>query len=553
MPNYSSRRSPIIAPEGHGIVAAGQPFAVSVGLQILREGGNAADAAVAVAAALQLTEPCSTGLGGDAFCLFYDAKTKKVSGINGSGRSPKNLTLDLCVETFKNEHLSTTEFPSIHGHSITVPGAAACWEETLKRYGTMPLASVLKPVISAAKHGVPISTITSHLWEKGMNVLKFFGDKSSWKELTIDSHAPKVGEVFKNPYLANVLQTMSDLGVKEGFYKGWVAESIINAAKSVGSLMEYSDLESNFAEYIDEPIFVDYNGVRVWEIPPNGQGITALLALNILSSIEASNKHDHLSVEYFHHLIESMRMAFADSRFYCADPSVVHVPIKELLSKRYANERAANIKEDKAATNIVHGYPSVGTDTVSFQIVDKEGNAISFINSNYAGFGTGLVPRNCGFTLQNRGSNFSLDPTSPNCVQPCKRPYHTIIPGLATRVSDSSLFATFSNMGGFQQPQGHLQLISHLVDHDADPQSAIDFPRWSIQGGDANGAIFFEKGIPHEVVEGLRKKGHKIGGYFVDGHDRSMFGRAHIIFKDSKTGLLVAGADGRGDGLAMYE
>lgn len=489
----------------HGMVACTQPLAAEAGLRILKAGGNAMDAAIATAAAMAVCEPCSTGLGGDAFALVYDAHTKKVEGLNASGRAPAALSLERAVAAAAP---GAAALPSLHAHCVTVPGAAAGWVDALERWGSgnFTLADVLAPAISLASEGFPVSPITAHNWAGGVKVLTHHGAASSSSELLIDgSRAPRAGEVFRNPGMARVLSLLASKG-KAGFYSGEVADAIAAAVTAAGGALAHSDLESH-ANTFPEPISVDYKGVRVWEIPPNGQGITALLALNTLSCLSASSGGatgeggctgigamrdaaqaagegaaaaaapepwlsvttprlpagsepfsalgGHNSPAYLHAHIEAMRLAFADSRWYVADPDVTHVPVAQLLSPAYAASRAAGVQPYAAAADVERGTPVAGTDTISFQVVDGQGNAVSFINSNFMGFGSGIVPEGCGFSLQNRGAGFSLTPGHPNVLRPGARPYHTIIPGLATWAADGSLFASFSNMGGYMvRPRG---------------------------------------------------------------------------------------------------
>ena len=534
MLKFNSRRSPVYGTRG--MVASSQPLASAAGLRILQRGGNAADAAVAVAAALQVTEPCSTGLGGDCFCLYFDAKTKTLSGINASGRAPAELSIDKLAELG-----ITGSLPPFSPHTVTVPGAAAGWVDTIEKFGTMTLREVLQPAIELAENGFPVSPITAVSWQRGVPQLLNgpYGD-----ELLINGRAPQAGEKIKLPTLANTLRELAEHG-KAGFYEGPIAEAIVELVQSMGSFMTLDDLKNHYNTY-DKPISINYRGIDVWELPPNGQGITALIALNILEEYDISS-FKHLSVEHLHLLIESLRLAFADTRWYVADPEKVAVPIQDLLSKDYAKRRSGLIDFDRANLNLARGDPFSSSDTVYFCVVDGEGNACSFINSNYMGFGTGLVPKGCGFTLQNRGANFSLDPEHPNCLEPNKRPYHTIIPGMMT--IDGELFGPFGVMGGFMQPQGHVQVITNLIDYEMNPQEALDAPRFCIIDGLSNGKVALEEGISIEVMSSLARKGHTVVP--TSGFARSIFGRGQIILRDPDTGVMIAGSDPRADGLAI--
>jgi gamma-glutamyltranspeptidase / glutathione hydrolase len=580
---FQSRRSPIVSM--NGAVASSQPLATEVGIRILHAGGNAADACVAIAAALNVTEPCSTGIGGDCFCLYYNAKTKVVSGLNASGRAPAALTLtkalqDLKVETDAEKDSVTSGngseiessqpdgLPARHVHTITVPGAAAGWVDTIETWGKLSLAQVLEPAITMAEKGVPIAPVTAIQWARSVDSLhsinKLHTDAKCPFVSNIGSDSagsaheqtaivgPVAGEIFKNPELANTFRKLAQHG-KSGFYQGAVAEAIVTCIERLGGCMSMSDLKSHDNTF-PEPIHVEHEGVNVWEIPPNGQGITALLGLNVLeAAVEQSGEKlaemKHNSAKYLHFLFESMRIAFADTRWYVADPDVVHVPIKELLSKEYAAKRAAKyFNVGKASVDVRHGSPVNSSSTVSFCVVDQDGNACSFINSNYMGFGSGVVPDGCGFTLQNRGANFSLQPDHPNCLAPGKRPYHTIIPGLATYADDGSLFGPFSVMGGFMQPQGHVQVMCNMLHFGMDPQTALDAPRFCIEDGTQSGMIGIEDGIPDSVLEELSSMGHRVKR--VSGFSRSLFGRGQIIRQDRRNGVLWSGSDPRADGCA---
>ena len=531
---FDSYRAPVYGKRG--IVASSQPLASEAGMRILQQGGNAADAAVATAAALNVTEPCSTGIGGDCFCLFFDNTKKRVFGINASGRSPSDLTLEIA-----SDHKKTGPFYPLSIHTITVPGAAAGWVDTIERFGTRDIVDVLTPAIELAEGGFPVAPFTAMAWKRSEQLIK----KGPYgEEMLLNGEAPKEGEIMKNPTLAQTFRTLAEHG-KEGFYEGRIADEIIELIQSLSGVMSLDDLKNHYNTY-DEPISANYNGVEVYEIPPNGQGITALIALNILEEFDIS-KMEHSSVEHLHVMIEAMRIAFADTRWYVADPDVVDVPIKELISKKYAADRRKLIDLTKATIDVEKGSPSASSSTVYFSVVDGEGNACSFINSNYMGFGTGLVPKGCGFTLQNRGANFSLEAGHPNVIAPNKRPYHTIIPGMATK--DDELYASFGVMGGFNQPQGHAQVIVNMVDYEMNPQQALNVPRFSIRDGTSGGAVALEEGIDVEVMSTLSRMGHNIVP--TSGLARMVFGRGQIIKRNPKTGVLCGGTSPRADGLAI--
>ena len=534
--SFHSRRSPVYS--RNGIVATSQPLATAAGLEILSKGGNAADAAVAAGAALNVTEPSSTGIGGDMFALYYSAETKQVAALNGSGRAPAALTL----ERLKQDGFSE-ELPPFHAHTVTVPGACAGWFDLIERHGSMSMAEILAPAIRLAREGFPVAPITSHSWQRGaQNQLR---SAPNGYELTIDGRGPQPGEIFRNPHLARTFETVAD-GGRDAFYQGEIAEVIVRVIQEAGGCMSAEDLASHVSTW-EEPISVTYRGLRVYECPPNGQGITALIALNVLEGFDLSSA-GLLSTERLHLMIEAMRLAFADARWYVADPQISPVPVAELLSKDYAAQRRKLIDRIRVTIDPKYGTPVNSSNTVYLSVVDKFGNACSFINSNYWGFGTGIVPKGFGFTLQNRGHNFSLDPNHPNRLEPRKRPYHTIIPAMVTR-ADGSLFASYGVMGGFMQPQGHVQVLSALVDDGLDPQAALDLPRFCIDVEESGGRVALEDGIPESVVSQLEKLGHPV--YLVSGYDRSLFGRGQVILRDAETGVLCAGSDPRADGCAM--
>ena len=533
---FISRRSSVYG--RNGIVATSQPLATAAGLEILAKGGNAADAAVAAGAALNVTEPTSTGIGGDMFALYYAADTRRVSALNGSGRAPAALTLErLRKDGFAGE------LPPFHAHTVTVPGACVGWFDLIEKYGSLSMAEILAPAIRIASEGFPVAPLTSYSWQRGaQNQLR---SAPNGGELTIDGRGPGPGEIFRNPNLARTFEIVAS-GGKAAFYEGEIAEAIVSVIREAGGCMSVEDLNSHESTW-EEPISVTYRGLRVYECPPNGQGITALIALNLLEGFDLSALPS-LSIERLHLMIESMRLAFADSRWYVADPTFSNVPVEALLSKEYASERRKLIDAKHATIDPQHGTPVRTSNTVYLSVVDKFGNACSFINSNYWGFGTGIVPKGFGFTLQNRGHNFSLDPNHPNRLEPRKRPYHTIIPAMVTR-EDGSLYASYGVMGGFMQPQGHVQVLSALVDDGLDPQCALDLPRFCIEAEESGGRVAIEEGISAQVVSDLEKRGHPV--YTVSGYDRSLFGRGQVILRDPETGVLGAGSDPRADGCAM--
>eukprot|EP00850_Spirogloea_muscicola_P001341 SM000005S17138 [mRNA] locus=s5:336226:339832:- [translate_table: standard] len=573
--DFASRRSPVYGLRG--AVASSQPLASAAGLRILQAGGNAADAAVAMAAALNVTEPCSTGIGGDAFALWYDARRRAVESVQGNGRSPAALTLELAKERGCKHML-----PPLHAITVTVPGAAAAWADIVEKYGHLSLAEVLQPAIELAEGGYPVSPVTAAQWELGIPQL-LQGGPHAGDMLYEGTRAPRPGEVMRLPLLAKTFRALAAEG-KAGFYEGRVAAAIVEAVQALGGVLALEDLAAHRTAF-EAPICSTYRGLRVWEVPPPTQGVAALEALNIMEAYGDVGKLPRGSPEYLHIAIEAMRMAFADSLTHVADPFHAPCPTDDLLSKEYAASRAKLI-QTKQSVAIEAGLPTRpgGADTVYFAVVDGDGNGCSMINSNYWGFGTGIIPAGCGFTLQNRGHSFSLDAGHPNCVGPRKRPYHTIMPGLTTTSAPASgqgvagnteygnqttlkggdagdLHSVFGVMGGFMQPQGHMQVISNLVDFGLNPQAALDAPRFCIGGLPcleaghgphpvATSFFYLEDGPNRVAVAGaLRAMGHRVE--LATGAARVHFGRGQVILRDPKTGVLCAGSDPRADGCAM--
>ncbi len=538
-PAFNSYRSPVLA--RRGMVASSQPLASQAGLSILMQGGNAADAAVAVAAALNVTEPTSTGIGGDMFALFYDARTRRVTALNGSGRAPAALTIDLIQQQGLAQGDEIRD--PLHAHTVTVPGACAGWFDLIARHGTLSMKDIVAPAIHLAEEGFPVAPLTSFFWQRSAE--RRLNSTLGGQALTINGRGPRAGEIFRNPGLARTFRAVAE-GGKAAFYTGEIAQAIANVIQQAGGVMTTDDLAAHESTW-DEPISVLYRGLRVWECPPNGQGLAALLALNVLEGLDLAAR-DPLGADRWHLLIEAMRVAFADARWYVADPRFFDLPLAGLLATDYAAERRRLIDPHTATLDTRHGSPVAGSGTVYFCVVDGQGNACSFINSNYMGFGTGIVPAGWGFTLQNRGHNFSLDPAHPNALAPRKRPYHTIIPGLITR-ADGSLFGPFGVMGGFMQPQGHMQVVVALADDGLDPQAALDRLRFCIDPGAVGGTVNLEAGLPRSLVDELHRRGHPLRAD-VAGYERALFGRGQIIRREPD-GVLWGGSDPRADGCAL--
>ncbi len=385
---YDFTRSPVYG--RHGLVASSQPLATAAGLAILRQGGNAADAAVAVAAALNVTEPTSTGLGGDAFALYYDSETQKISALNGSGRAPAALSL----ERIQAEGLGSG-LPALHPYTITIPGACSAWCDLISQHGRLSISQVLQPAIRLAEEGFPVAPITAWFWQRSAEHL--LSKSLNGKEMLLKGKAPAAGEIFQNTGLGRTFREIAE-GGKEAFYQGGIARSITEVVQQAGGCMQATDLAAHTSTW-ENPIGVVYRRINIWECPPNGQGLATLLALNILSEF-AMDEIPALSAERLHLQIEAMRLAFVDAQAYVADPAFHPAPMQELLSKAYSCQRAALIQSKKVNPNLTHGAPQNHCDTVYFCVVDGSGNACSFINSNYMGFGTGNVPKGWGFTLQ---------------------------------------------------------------------------------------------------------------------------------------------------------
>ena len=529
--DFNSRRSMISA--ARGMVGASNPLAAQAGLNILRQGGNAADAAIATSAVMNVTEPGSCGIGGDCFALYFDAKTKKVTALNGSGRAPQALTLETV------QALGWQKMNPFHAHAVTVPGAVRGWHDLLERHGSMTLADVLADAIYYASEGYPTAPIFGLRWEKAEDFLR---NAVNAEEYLPQGKAPKPGQVVRLPGLANTLRAIAE-GGPDAFYSGPTADAIVSSIQEQGGLMTHEDLQNHHSTW-DEPISADYHGVTVYECPPNGQGLTALLALNIAASFDLKSLAWN-SPQRIHLMVESMRLAWADAHQYIADMSQAQVPLDTLLSKEYAQKRAQLI----SAKGTMNPPPTFGeippaSDTIYLSVVDGAGNACSFIKSLYMGFGVGIVAQGTGVWLQNRGAGFTLQAGHVNSLAPGKRPYHTIIPGLA--LQSGELWASFGLMGGFMQPQGHFQVISALVDDNLNPQEALNRPRWYIQNGEPGGDLLLEEGIPVKTMAALADRGHRIRP--VSGLNRGLFGRGQIIRYDSSARAMHGGSEPRADG-----
>ncbi|HUQ80228.1 MAG TPA: gamma-glutamyltransferase family protein, partial [Gemmatimonadaceae bacterium] len=492
-----------------GMVASSQRLASEAGAAILRRGGGAVDACVAMDAVLHVTEPASTGLGGDMFALVFEAPTRIISAINGSGRAPRARALG---DVARDER---GVIPAEHGDAVTVPGVCAGWFDLAARYATFSVAELLQPAIEIAESGFAVAPVSAALWDRNLAQLQS-------SELTIDGRAPRSGETFRNPPLAHVLRQIASSG-PGAFYRGEIAERVAAAARAAGGAMTADDLAAHRSTW-ETPISTRYGSASVWECPPNGQGLAALIGLAILAGTPlgpvGSAKRVHLQ-------IEALRLAFADARWFVTDPAFGTTPVRELLSPEYVRTRRLRIDPDRAATDVARGAPNGIPGTVYHCAVDAMGNACSYVSSHFAAFGSGIVPAGLGFPLQNRGCGFSLDPRHPNAFAPGKRPYHTIIPGMLTR-EDGTLWGPFGVMGGPMQPQGHLQVVNALVDDGASPQEALDRPRFFIEPEIDGGRVYLESGMPSDVADGLRARGHDVVAD-PPTYGRSMFGRGQVI------------------------
>jgi gamma-glutamyltranspeptidase/glutathione hydrolase len=525
---FPSRRSAILA--RRGMIATSQPLAAMAGLRVLMDGGNAADAAIAVAAMLNVVEPMSTGIGGDCFALFFDAATGQVTSLNGSGRAPAAFTLE------EAERRGLKELPLTGPLPVTVPGAASGWQALLDRFGTMTLAECLAPAIATARDGFPVSERISAGWQR--SAVKLAQDPEAAR---VYLPAPKPGDVHRQPDLARTFLTVAEGGAK-AFYEGELAARIAACVQSKGGYLTSGDLAVHTATW-EIPIRTVYRDAEVLEHPPNGQGLAALVALNLVEGYDLAGM-DYFEPARWHVMIEAMRLGMADAARYVADPALAQVPVTGLLSKHYAAQRRVLIRPDEAVKIVTPGQPE-HRDTVYLTVVDGQGNAVSFINSLYYGFGSGLVVPGTGICLQNRGACFNLEPGHPNALAGGKRPYHTIIPAMALR--QGSLWLSFGVMGGFMQPQGHLQVLTNLVDYGMNPQAALDAPRFRV---DERGglAVSVETGVPLATRKALMAMGHEVQSEptFTPG-----FGSGDIIARDARTGVLWGASDPRKDGCAV--
>lgn len=528
-----------------GMVATSHPLAAQVGLDVLRRGGNAVDAAIATSAALGVLEPTNCGIGGDLYALVWDARSGRLYGLNASGRAPWRATRSYFLER------GYKQIPTSGPLSWSVPGCVDGWDQLRQRFGTWSWRQLLEPSIDYAQKGAPVPEVIAGYWrsvermrDPGMRATFLLDDGSGRRR------APRAGEVFRNPDLAQSYRLIVEQG-RDAFYKGEIARRLVEFAQKVGGLWTAEDFARHSSEWV-EPVHTTYRGYEVWQIPPPGQGIAVLQMLNLLEHFELG-KLGPASADYWHLFIEAKKLAFADRARYYADPQFARVPVQELISKRYAAERLKQLDRHRARTDVPPGDPKLsGAETVYLCVVDKDRNCVSLIQSNYSGFGSGLAAPGTGFGIQNRGCLFALEENHPNRLEPGKRPFHTIIPAMVTR-QGKPVFV-FGVMGGDMQPQGQVQVLINLLDFGMNVQAAGEAPRLEHVGhptptglpGDPRGGIVrAEPGIPDEVLQQLEQRGHQVERVRVNG------GGYQGIWIDPQTNVLLGGSEARKDGLAI--
>ncbi|WP_342542714.1 gamma-glutamyltransferase family protein [Paenisporosarcina sp. FSL H8-0542] len=522
---FAAKRHTVFAKKG--MVATSQPLAAQAGLEILQKGGNAIDAAIATAAALTVVEPTSNGIGGDAFALVWSKD--KLHGLNASGPAPQSISAEAIRE---KGHEKMPVFGVI---PVTVPGVPAAWAELSAKFGKLPLKDVLVPAIRYAEEGYPLSPILGKYWKAAYKKYKetFTAEEfAGWFEtFAPDGRAPEIGEVWSSPGHAKTLRAIGETNARD-FYEGEIADKIDAFFKKHDGYLTKEDLSTYKPQWV-EPVSANYRGYDVWEIPPNGQGMVALMALNVFKQVDSPTWQD---ADTFHRQIEAMKLAFTDGQAFITEPESMSVSVEHLLSDEYAAKRAGVI--GGTATN-PEPYELPKGGTVYLAAADDEGNMISYIQSNYMGFGSGIVIPGTGIGLQNRGHDFSLDETHPNVLKPGKRTYHTIIPGFLTK--DGQAVGPFGVMGGYMQPQGHFQVVTNTVDFLLNPQATLDMPRWQWMKGKT---VHVEPEFPNYLVQSLVRKGHDIHVT----SDGGSFGRGQIIWRNPETGVLQGGTESRTDG-----
>ena len=546
----------------HGMAATSQPLASQVAVNVLQQGGSAVDAAIAANAALGLMEPTGNGIGGDLYAIVYDPETDSVYGLNASGRSPQGLS----YEEMQQELGDRDEIPLLGTLPVSVPGTVSGWYKLHERFGSRSMAQNLAPAIRYARTGFPLSQVIAYYWQGNVDAFRANSDRlpdDNWKETYLvegedgEMRAPRHGEMFRNPDLANTLETIAE-GGRDAFYEGEIAQTIDAYMERIGGHLRLEDLQDHEANWVD-PVSVDYRGVEVFELPPNGQGIAALQMLQILEGFDLEGM-GHNSTDYLHVQTEAKKLVFEDRARFYADLAFADVPVEELASDAYAAERRAMIEMDEVLSEPSHGDPRTITsatekleegDTIYLTVADSTGMMVSLIQSNYAGMGSGLVPDGLGFMLQDRGALFTMEKGHPNVYEPGKRPFHTIIPAFAKK--DGKPWLSFGVMGGAMQPQGHVQVLCNMVDFGMNVQAAGDAARYRHYGstsptGEAmqgRGTLRLETGVTQEVVNALRGRGHdvRVGGGSYGGYQAILF--------DADEGVYHGGTEMRKDGYVV--
>jgi len=547
---HFATRSPVIAV--NGVAATAHPLASQIAIDILKQGGNAVDAAIAANAALGLMEPTGNGIGGDLFAIIWDPETEQLYGLNASGRSPQGMSLeDLRVRLGDRDSI-----PAFGSLPVSVPGTVDGWFEMHERFGNLPMSDLLQPAIGYAEDGFPVTQLISQYF--GLAVSRYSDPDAGIEETdnffatyTTDGVPPAEGEIFRNPDLARTLGLIAE-GGRDAFYRGEIANRIDAYMQRIDGPLRYEDFASHTSDWV-EPQSVNYRGYDVWELPPNGQGIAALQMLQILEDYDLAEM-GFMSPEVVHLMVEAKRLAFEDRARFYADPDYSPAPIEALLSEDYADQRRELISSEQAMQEVSHGDPSVleDGDTTYLTVADSNGMMVSLIQSNYRGMGSGLVPDGLGFMLQDRGELFSLEDGHPNVYAPNKRPFHTIIPAFITQ--NGQPWMSFGLMGGGMQPQGHVQIVSNMIDFGLNVQEAGDAARWRHDGSTEPtdpistgglGSLNVESGMPEETVAALRELGHQVtvqaGGY----------GGYQAIWRDPETGVYWAASEMRKDGAAI--
>ncbi len=521
---YPSKRTLVYGKKG--MVATSQPLAAQAGLDIIKKGGNAVDAAIATAACLTVVEPTSNGIGGDAFAIVW--MKDKIYGLNSSGKSPESIS----IESLKNRGYE--EMPKHGMIPVTVPGVPGAWAALSERFGKLTLRECLQPAIDYAKEGFPVSPVTSKYWNRAFRVYKkaFKGEEfQEWfKVFAPNDRGVNPGEIWSSPDHGKTLELIGDSNAKE-FYQGSLADKIHAFSKKYNGYIQKSDLEEFEPEWVD-PVKVNYREHDIWELPPNGQGIIALMSLNILKHLPLKERDNERT---YHSQIEALKLAFEDGKKFITDPDHMEITVEDLLSSEYGKKRSKEITEEAILPKA--GKPE-SSGTVYLATADGDGNMVSFIQSNYMGFGSGIVIPGTGIGLQNRGHNFSMNPEDHNALAPGKRTYHTIIPGFLSKYGKA--LGPFGVMGGFMQPQGHMQIINNLLDFDLNPQEALDAPRWQWI---AEKTVEIEIGTPKFIFEHLQNRGHGVAW----AKDSGSFGRGQIILKRNET--LIGATEPRTDGM----